>query len=207
MSTETMPQPPPISRLPEEILRLFISSSGPDTLSAISLVCRVFYRLAFPLVHHTVSFKRTVRIKQFIRIVKCEGESTPLRISQALRCLNFCRELNGSGYRSVQQIDEDLIIEFKSIIPKLVDLERLSWAVTYGYNGGVTLFVDFQRWCPRLRSLDMSVRSGYTQGAIILLFTCFVILGLTNLNYPPEQSDREVSCLFGCDYIMQLMLD
>jgi hypothetical protein len=144
-----MSRPPPLSLLPGEILALFISSSAPVTLSAISLVCRLFYRLEFPFVHRTVSFKRTVRVKQFIRIVEGEDEHAPLRISQALRCLKFCNELDGSRFRSVEPINEDLIIEFKPIIPKLVKLARLVWAVTH-HLGGAPLFVDFQRWCPRL---------------------------------------------------------
>jgi hypothetical protein len=174
-----MPHPLPTSLLPNEILALFISSSDPDTLSAISLVCRLFYRLAFPLVHHTISFKQTVQVKQFIQIIKEEDEHAPLRISQALRCLKFCNELNGSGLRSVEPIDEYLLIQFKAIIPKLVELERLVWGVTH-HRGSSSLFVAFQRWCPRLRSLEMPVRSSHPSGANIVicyLAHCFLTHG------------------------------
>jgi hypothetical protein len=164
-----MPRSPPLLP-PNEILALFIAHADPDSLPAISLVSRLFHQLAFPLVHCSVSFKRTSRIKQFVRIVKEEDESAPLRVSQALRRLSFCRELNRSSEQSIDEF-EDVIIEFKAIVPKLIGLEHLSWTTAY-YHELTSLCLDFRRWCPRLHSVEMFVDTDVlSEGAIMVLLT------------------------------------
>jgi hypothetical protein len=150
--------------LPTEIVALFVTYADSDTLPAVSLVSYLFHQLAFPLVHYSISFKQTSRIKEFITIVQGEDEIALLRISQAVRCLTFASELDKS-------IDEDLIIKFRTIIPKLIQLESLTWGVEK-YNGPTALFSDFQRWCSRLWSIQMSVTSGPRRylGVVLALF-------------------------------------
>jgi hypothetical protein len=143
----------PGSRFPNEIIVLLIGFIiDQETLSAISLVSRLFHRLAFPLAHHTVCFERATRVEDFISIVLSEKEEAPLRISQALRCLVFHNELN--CVEELEQLDENLVEQFRAIIPKLSGLEHLTWNVS-DYPKDPTLFTDFQHWCPSLRSIEM----------------------------------------------------
>jgi hypothetical protein len=154
--------------LPNEVLALCITcTEDTDTLLVLSLVSRLFHLLVFPLIHHTVSFKQAWRIKAFTETVKSEEENSLLRISQALRWLIFDSELNESSPLSGTPIDKDLIVEFRSIIPKLIKLEHLRWGVEF-YHGSTALFPDFQHWCPQLRSLEIFVQSEsiYTSGEV-----------------------------------------
>jgi hypothetical protein len=159
-----------VPRFPNEILVLLVAfTNDQETLSAISLVSRLFHRLAFPLAHHTVCFQRASRVEEFVEIVLSEREEAPLRISQTLRRLVFHNELNCVE----ETLYKILVDQFRAIIPKLSGLEHLTWNVS-DYPEEPTLFTDFQHWCPNLRSIEMyAYYSGPDQGELLrAISTC-----------------------------------
>ncbi|KAG9094995.1 hypothetical protein FS749_011332 [Ceratobasidium sp. UAMH 11750] len=156
-----------VSPLPVEILALTLGYL--ENISAISLVSRPFRRAALPLVYHTLQFSRTERINEFIDLVHTEGSSSSPQISPFLRCLIFHRDLNSGG--SVVPLDKELVSRLRIIIPKLINLEHLTWNV-WGYANYAGLFTDFRHWCPKFRSLDIDAESREEEATDVQVITC-----------------------------------
>ncbi|KAG8785094.1 hypothetical protein FRC12_017992 [Ceratobasidium sp. 428] len=140
--------------LPNEILRLILELL--ENPSAVSLVSCLFYHLAFPLVHHTLEFASDARTKEFLDRVLSEDDEAPLRISQALRRLTVFEKKSGHDYTC--PVDDKLLARFRDVIPKLVNLEQLNWRIPYELDD-TDVLIDFQRFCPRLQSLDLTANS------------------------------------------------
>ncbi|KAG8782618.1 hypothetical protein FRC12_020617 [Ceratobasidium sp. 428] len=140
--------------LPNEILMLILELL--ENPSAVSLVSCLFYHLAFPLVHHTLEFTSGARTKEFLDRVLSEDDEEPLRISQALRRLTVFEEKSGHDYTC--PVDDKLLARFRYAIPKLVNLEQLNWRIPYELDD-TDVLIDFQRFCPRLQSLDLTANS------------------------------------------------
>ncbi|KAG9094997.1 hypothetical protein FS749_011334 [Ceratobasidium sp. UAMH 11750] len=139
-----------VSRLPIELLGLIIEYV--ENISAVSLVSRLFRRAALPLAYHTLKFSRIKRIDGFIDLVHTEGNEYPSQIGRFLRRLIFHHALN-LGH-SLKPFDDNLVSRLRVIMPKLVNLEHITWNA-WGYATFTRLFADLQPWCPKLRSLDM----------------------------------------------------
>ncbi|KAG9085094.1 hypothetical protein FRC07_013459, partial [Ceratobasidium sp. 392] len=140
-------------QLPTEVLQLILENT--ENLSAASLVSRRFHELTFPLAHCTLELCHDRRAKGFIERVWAEEETTPFRISQALRNLIVWEKYIQYDY--TRPFDEDLVAQFRDILPKLVNLGHLTWRDSK-HPQDLDLFIDFQQYCPKLRSVDLDAR-------------------------------------------------
>ncbi|KAG8788695.1 hypothetical protein FRC12_014312 [Ceratobasidium sp. 428] len=143
---------PAAHRLPVEVFGLILGLV--ENLSSASLVSRQFHALTFPIAHHTVQLYYASRVKGFIDHVLAEDDSAPLRISQALRSLTVSEKYHEGAHCYSKALDDCLAIQFRTIIPKLVKLQHLTWSVPEPAD----LLVEFQRYCTQLRSLELSRR-------------------------------------------------
>ncbi|KAG8785092.1 hypothetical protein FRC12_017990 [Ceratobasidium sp. 428] len=142
----TMRQPA-IQCLPNEVLGIILELT--ENISAVSLVSRQFYQVAFPLVHRTLVLSHDTRVKAFVDRVSSEEDNSSLRISQALRCLIVSEKCYTGLFG-----DSLVLAQFRDIIPQLVNLELLSWRTLQQLNA-ISLLTDFQRYCTKLRSLGL----------------------------------------------------
>lgn len=143
-------------RFPEEILGLVISSvQDHEDIFTLSLVSRLCYRFTFPLIYHTITFRKTTRVAEFIDLVKREADDVRPRISRAVRCLIFHQDLGHAT--GTPKLEEELILELENIVPQLCKLQHLIWDVADSFENP-TIFEEFRRWCPQLRSVDLRAR-------------------------------------------------
>lgn len=158
--------------LPDEILGLIVSFvQDHEEILALSLVCRRCCHSTFPRIHHTMNFRTTKRISEFISIVKLEVEDGRPPMSREVRCLVFHSSLleQERTYRrstrrstrrppgSVPNLSEQLVLEFQTIVPQLGKLQHLIWDVAYPFETPA-IFEEFRRWCPQLRSVELHGR-------------------------------------------------
>lgn len=144
-------------RLPEEILGLVINRvQDREDLLTISLVSHLFYRFTFPLIHHTTVLQTVKRIVEFIELVKLKTDNGRTQISQVIHCLIFHQDL-GNVLGGVPLLEEQLVLELQSIVPHLAGLHHLTWAIADSPINP-TIFEDFRRWCPKLRSIHLRGR-------------------------------------------------
>ncbi|KAG8741236.1 hypothetical protein FRC10_003158 [Ceratobasidium sp. 414] len=195
-----------VPRLPIELLRLILEST--EDLSALSLASHQFHQLSFPLIYHTLEFSRDTRVKEFIDLVSDEDVGAPLRISRVLRSLIVVGKY--VGYRHTTPFNEDLVAEFRLIIPKLINLQHLTWHISTQPRNP-DFFVDFQRCCTKLRSLDLdagalrcngSIRSNAISGPLLKMIQSSpalntLILKLHVLPYFNRKEKLDVSRFFG----------
>ncbi|CAE6466968.1 unnamed protein product [Rhizoctonia solani] len=200
------------STLPTELLAGIFDHLSPSTLGVASRVCRTWKKVSFGPLHQTVYLCLAVHLDQFVQRICTEAVDSQFSIITHLRGLVL--DIEYYENREDEMINESNLDSLNSIIPRLTQLEYLSWKLLF-VPGDAETFRLFQTECPKLDSVDVCVYDSIdlysAQYNMLLDFKDLSSFSLSLWDIPSrfdkDHLDPLVSLLARCPQLYSLILD
>ncbi|KAG9119504.1 hypothetical protein FRC07_005446, partial [Ceratobasidium sp. 392] len=151
-----------LQRLPLEISQLILSQNPPWTLPTVSLVCRFWQVLVFPILYRTLFFEYYEPTKLLVDRINGETEQSAFRISICVRNLLVNLDPYPADFDSDETGDESEEYSFKHLIDlreterailKFRNLQKAYWGSDWLHGRPQTL-LRIQKFT-KLHSIDL----------------------------------------------------
>ncbi|CCO37555.1 hypothetical protein BN14_11711 [Rhizoctonia solani AG-1 IB] len=143
------------STLPTEVLAGVFGQLPPSNLAIASRVCREWKKVAFSSLYHTVYLCLAAHLEQFAKRILAEEVGSQVSIAANLKGLVL--DIKYMDEREEEMITESDVANINAIIPRLTNLQALSWSLMFVPQDPET-FQLFQTRCPKLTSVHIWIQ-------------------------------------------------